>query len=118
MNEKLKKQLKDEFLRVISNRLEDWDNECSWNRQASEFADHLIEQVEEIVPMSNIPSQAVCLYLDGNMWCACRGDFVDLQMSNAGFGATREDAISELYKTERDQYQKTIEKLTGATNAD
>ena len=36
---------------------------------------------------------------DGNMWCATRKDFVNLQESPAGFGATIREAMSELAKT-------------------
>ena len=35
-------------------------------------------------------------FMDGNTWCAVRPDFITLQESPAGFGATREEAISNL----------------------
>jgi hypothetical protein len=36
------------------------------------------------------------LFLDGNMWCATRGDFENLQESPAGFGETCLDALAAL----------------------
>lgn len=39
---------------------------------------------------------SVRVYMDGNMFCAVRPDFVNLQESPAGFGATKEEAIAEL----------------------
>jgi len=38
------------------------------------------------------------LYLDGDQWCATRNDFVNLQESDAGFGPTALEALSELVK--------------------
>lgn len=35
-------------------------------------------------------------FIDGNMWCAVRLDFIDLQQSPAGFGETVELAIADL----------------------
>ena len=35
-------------------------------------------------------------FMDGNAWCAVRPDFINLQESPAGFGSTREAAISAL----------------------
>ncbi len=35
-------------------------------------------------------------FMDGNAWCAVRRDFVNLQESLAGFGATRDEAIAAL----------------------
>lgn len=37
-------------------------------------------------------------YMDGSAWCAVRSDFINLQESPAGFGATRQDAITALEK--------------------
>jgi hypothetical protein len=36
------------------------------------------------------------LELDGDMFCAKRKDFLDLQASTAGFGATEDEAVSDL----------------------
>lgn len=35
-------------------------------------------------------------FKDGDKWCAVKPDFVNLQESEAGFGDTREEAISRL----------------------
>lgn len=34
-------------------------------------------------------------FMDGNAWCCVGPDFVNLQESPAGFGATREDAMAD-----------------------
>ena len=39
-------------------------------------------------------------FLDGNMWCAVRDDFINLQESVAGFGETQELARKELESNE------------------
>lgn len=36
------------------------------------------------------------LFMDGNVWCAVCGDFVDLQNSPAGFGDTPTEALQNL----------------------
>jgi hypothetical protein len=36
--------------------------------------------------------------MDGNAWCAVQSDFVNLQESPAGFGATPEEARAALAK--------------------
>jgi hypothetical protein len=36
------------------------------------------------------------VYHDGNAWCAVNPDFVDLQESPAGFGATPQEALANL----------------------
>ena len=36
------------------------------------------------------------LFMDGNQWCATGGDFVNLAESDAGFGTTALEAMSEL----------------------
>ncbi len=36
------------------------------------------------------------VFRDGNAWCAVRPDFIDLQVSDAGFGDTRAAAIANL----------------------
>ena len=38
----------------------------------------------------------VALSLDGNAWCATRKDFINLQESPAGFGATKLEAMAGL----------------------
>lgn len=38
------------------------------------------------------------LTLDGNQWCATKVDFINLQESSAGFGATKFDAVVALAK--------------------
>ena len=43
-----------------------------------------------------IPLYAACFFKDGDAWCCVRGDFVNLQESPAGFGATRDDALDDL----------------------
>lgn len=35
-------------------------------------------------------------FMDGNAWCAVHPDFVNLQESDAGFGATKEEARAAL----------------------
>lgn len=46
--------------------------------------------------MSNIPESAVCLFIDGDKWCAVYGDFINLQESDAGFGDTFDSALADL----------------------
>jgi hypothetical protein len=36
------------------------------------------------------------LFMDGDAWCAVGPDFVDLQQSPSGFGATPEEAVKAL----------------------
>jgi hypothetical protein len=48
------------------------------------------------VPVNAIPAQAICFFRDGDQWCAVHGDFVSLQESNAGFGATFDEAMRDL----------------------
>lgn len=57
------------------------------------------------------------IYLDGNMWCATRKDFTNLQESLAGFGETKIKAVEDLYAQEwqekvdearREQIEKDI----------
>ena len=45
----------------------------------------------------SIPHDAVCLFKDGNQWCAVYGDFKNLQESPAGFGANSDEAIAGLH---------------------
>lgn len=40
------------------------------------------------------------IQLDGNMWCAFRDGFVNLQESNAGFGSSPQEAVEDLERTE------------------
>ena len=44
----------------------------------------------------SIPTNAICLFMDGNKTCAVFGDFVNLQESPAGFGDNFEEAIEAL----------------------
>lgn len=56
--------------------------------------------------------------MDGNAWCAHRQDFINLQESNAGFGETILEALSELCKDLGYKPQKmwgtTFEKMVAA----
>lgn len=54
------------------------------------------------------------LAMDGDHWCATRGDFVDLQTSPAGFGKTVIEAFAELCKA----LNFKPSKMWGATFAD
>lgn len=45
-------------------------------------------------PIHGGPKIRYCM--DGNMWCATRADFINLQESNAGFGETKEAALVDL----------------------
>jgi hypothetical protein len=40
---------------------------------------------------------------DGNMWCATRPGFINLQESTAGFGKTKREANADLKRNERVQ---------------
>lgn len=40
------------------------------------------------------------LHMDGNAWLATRSDFVDLQESLSGFGATPVEALNDLIMNE------------------
>jgi hypothetical protein len=51
------------------------------------------------VPALACPAHAgprVRTFMDGDAWCAVRPNFIDLQVSDAGFGYTREAAIKAL----------------------
>lgn len=50
------------------------------------------------------PSERV--FRDGNMWCAVKPDFEDIQVSPAGFGETKEKAVAELYAAVRQDGQE------------
>lgn len=43
-----------------------------------------------------VPEHAACFFKDGDAWCCVRGDFVNLQESPAGFGATMDAALNAL----------------------
>lgn len=45
--------------------------------------------------MSNDKDE-IRIYMDGDMWCALRGE--DLQIGESGFGTTPEEALCELLK--------------------
>ncbi len=40
----------------------------------------------------------VRVFMDGNMYCAVKPDFITLQESPAGFGETKDEAIKELHQ--------------------
>jgi hypothetical protein len=92
--------LREDLIKKIDDHLSDWDKDASWSRQAARFADSIIETMNEVAPRRFIPDNALCLFLDGNQWCCCRGNFVNLQESLAGFGATRVAAMAELEREE------------------
>ena len=54
------------------------------------------------------------LYLDGNAWCATRGDFENLQESPAGFGDSGLEALTALSR----ELGYKPSKMWGATFAD
>ncbi len=106
--------LRVEIIRVLDVHLSDWEaDRLLWNQQAACLADHLIEVVQNIYPRRCIPNEALVLYLDGNRWCCCRGNFVDLQESIAGFGDTKEDAMADLWRKEDAVYEAIQRKLQG-----
>jgi hypothetical protein len=43
-----------------------------------------------------VPANAICFFKDGDSICCVFGDFVDLQSSSAGFGATMDEAHLDL----------------------
>jgi len=45
-------------------------------------------------------NETITIQKDGNMWCATRSSFLNLQESLAGFGNTVEEALSNLLKEE------------------
>ncbi len=45
---------------------------------------------------AGVPDDAVCLFKDGDKWCAVFGDFKDLATSPAGFGENTDEAIADL----------------------
>lgn len=47
-------------------------------------------------PMHGGPRERT--FMDGDAWCAVHPDFVNLQESPAGFGATRDEAIAALVR--------------------
>lgn len=78
--------------------------ECSILRDAIEAA--------EGEPECGVPAKALCLFKDGNQWCATYADFINLQESPAGFGETWEEAARGLQSAEEDrlnQLQTRIE---------
>lgn len=48
-----------------------------------------------------IPARAICLYPDGDRWCAVNGDFENQQVSSIGFGKSYEEAMWELEKAKQ-----------------
>ena len=106
--------LRAEIIRILDVHLSDWEpDHLMWNQQAASLADHLIEAVQESWPRRYIPSESLVMYLDGNKWCCCRGNFVNLQESLAGFGETKEAAISDLWRKEDAAYEAAQLKLMG-----
>ena len=58
--------------------------------------------------MPEIPADAICVFRDGDQWCAVRADFINLQESDAGFGPTVADAIAALDRRERDGWNWSL----------
>jgi hypothetical protein len=50
-----------------------------------------------------IPSFAVCIFKDGDQWCAVWGDFINLQESIVGFGDSSVSAIDSLLENSREK---------------
>lgn len=46
-------------------------------------------------------NKEISIYMDGDMWCAVRSDFINLQESLAGFGETPTLALEKLLKEEK-----------------
>jgi carbon storage regulator len=53
--------------------------------------------------VSGIPDDAVCFFRDGNQWLCVNGDFVNLQVSPAGYGDTFAEALEDLGRRKADQ---------------
>lgn len=51
-----------------------------------------------------IPKNSVCFFKDGTNWCCVRPDFINLQVSTAGFGLTFKEAFDDL--TGRERYER------------
>lgn len=47
--------------------------------------------------------QGFHLYMDGNAWCAVGPHHIDLQQSAAGFGATQQEAVDDLWRQIKDK---------------
>lgn len=47
-------------------------------------------------PMPDWWNTGVQVYMDGDMWCAVGPDFIDLQVSIAGFGKNPSEAVKNL----------------------
>lgn len=60
-------------------------------------------------PKSGVPEEAICFFRDGDKWCCTHGDFINLQVSPAGFGETFEDALESLKMecSKRDKFAGT-----------
>ena len=58
------------------------------------------EKKSETNAPSGIPSDAVCYFMDGDTWFCVRPDFIDLQMSPAGYGKTQDAAYYSLLDEE------------------
>lgn len=55
-----------------------------------------------------IPKNAFCFFMDGTNWCCVRPDFIDLQVSTAGFGLTFKEAFDDLTERERHERATTL----------
>lgn len=86
--------LKQELEKVIDDHHADWDKEDTSSRQVSRMADCLIEAIQEYQRF--IPNHAVCFFRDGAKWVCVFGDFIDLQVSPAGFGDSFDMALADL----------------------
>jgi hypothetical protein len=64
---------------------------------------------------SGIPHNAVCFFQDGDKWCCVYGDFVDLQESFAGFGATFEESMANLASESRPNSPRGISRFPRPT---
>jgi hypothetical protein len=71
--------------------------------------------VDVFKPLAEVAARllkcSAVLKLDGNKWCATRGDYVNLQESPAGFGDTELDAIADLIRAECERPQDAARKL-------
>jgi len=86
-------------------RIRELEAKCDHSEKA-EQALRIVEEFDQgqqryegYVPFLACPSHggpSVRTFMDGNQWCAVHPDFIDLQNSPAGFGDTRDAAITAL----------------------
>lgn len=50
--------------------------------------------------MKSIPDNAYCFFMDGGSWCCVRGNFINLQETEAGFGTTMVESLRDLTSIE------------------